>query len=148
MSFTQFSPTCGCMPLPALSLWQGRQPCRPRQVDGRGGGGPSSVAPRSHNPPTGRRRDSPISSSLFLHGPPPVRSRLRRARLKYCRDLSNYGLNKTPPNNFSTSDCKSRACHKKVTRFCRVLHTIFRFVCSRRARFYCGPLESAKERNS
>ena len=26
------------------------------------GGGPSSVAPRSHNPPTGRRRDSPISS--------------------------------------------------------------------------------------
>ena len=39
------------MPLPALSLWPGRQPCRPRLVDGRRGGGPSSVAPRSHNPP-------------------------------------------------------------------------------------------------
>ena len=63
------SPTCGHMPLPALSLWPGRQPCRPRPVDGRRGGGPSSVAPRSHNPPTGRHRDSPISSSLFLHGP-------------------------------------------------------------------------------
>ena len=39
-------------------------------VDGRRGGGPSSVAPRSRNPPTERRRDSPISSSLFSHGPP------------------------------------------------------------------------------
>ena len=38
---------------------------RPRLVDGRRGGGPSSVATRSRNPPTGRRRDSPISSSLF-----------------------------------------------------------------------------------
>ena len=34
---------------------------RPRLVDGRRGTGPSSVAPRSRNPPTGRRRDSPIS---------------------------------------------------------------------------------------
>ena len=70
VSFTQFSPTCGCMPLPALSLWPGRQPYRPRLVGGRRGGGPSSVAPRSRNPPTGRRRDSPISSSLFSHSPP------------------------------------------------------------------------------
>ena len=70
VSFTQLFPTCGRMPLPALSLWPGRQPCRPRLVDGMRGGGPSSVAPRSRNPPTGRRRDSPISSSLFLHGPP------------------------------------------------------------------------------
>ena len=55
MSFTQCSPTCGRMPLPALSpLWPGRQPCRHRLVDGRRGGGPSSVAPRSRNPPTGR----------------------------------------------------------------------------------------------
>ena len=69
VSFTQFSPTCGRMPLPALSLWPGRQPCRPRLVDGRRGGGPSSVAPRSRNPPTGHHRDSPISSSLFSHGP-------------------------------------------------------------------------------
>ena len=70
VSFTQFSPTCRRMPLPALSLWPGRQPCRPRLVDGRRGGGPSSVAPRSRNPPTGHRRDSPISSSSFSHGPP------------------------------------------------------------------------------
>ena len=68
VSFTQCSPTCGRMPLPALSLWPGRQPYMPRLVGGRRGGGPSSVAPRS--PPTGRRRDSPISSSLFSHGPP------------------------------------------------------------------------------
>ena len=53
VSFTQFSPTCGRTPLPALSLWPGRQPCRPRLVDGRRGGGPSSVAPHSRNPPTG-----------------------------------------------------------------------------------------------
>ena len=69
VSFTQFSPTFGRMLLPALSLWPGRQPCRPRLVDGRRGGGPSSVAPHSRNPPTGRHRDSPISSSLFSHGP-------------------------------------------------------------------------------
>ena len=49
----------------ARSVTVGRQPCRLRLVDGRREGGPSSVAPRSHNPPTGRRRDSPISSSLF-----------------------------------------------------------------------------------
>ena len=57
------------MPLPSLSLWPGRQPYRPRLVDGRRGGGPSSVTPRSCNPPTGRRRDSHISSSLFSYGP-------------------------------------------------------------------------------
>ena len=44
MSFTQFYPTCGRMPLPALSLWSDRHPYRPRLVDGRRGGGPSSVA--------------------------------------------------------------------------------------------------------
>ena len=49
-----FPPTCGRMPLPALSLWPGRQQCRPRPVDSRRGGGPSSVAPRSRNPPTER----------------------------------------------------------------------------------------------
>ena len=32
VSFTQCSPTCGRMPLPALSLWPGRQPYRPRLV--------------------------------------------------------------------------------------------------------------------
>ena len=69
-SFTQCSPTCVRMPLPALSLWPGRQPYRPRIVGGRRGGGPSSVAPRSRIPPTGGRRDCPISSSLFSHGPP------------------------------------------------------------------------------
>ena len=50
VSFTQFSATCGCMPLPALSLWPGRQPYRPHPVGGRRGGGPSSVASRSRNP--------------------------------------------------------------------------------------------------
>ena len=77
LSFTQFFPTCGRMPLPALSLWPGRQPYRSRLLDGRLGCGPSYVAPRSRNPLTGRRRDCPISSSLFSHDPPPVRSRLR-----------------------------------------------------------------------
>ena len=43
VSFTQLFPTCGRMPLPALSLWPARQPCRPRLVDGRRGGGPSYV---------------------------------------------------------------------------------------------------------
>ena len=47
-----FFPICGRMPLPALSLWSARQPCRPRLVDGRIGGGPSNVAPRSRNSPT------------------------------------------------------------------------------------------------
>ena len=69
MSFTQCFPTCGRMHLPALSLWPGRQPCRPHLVDGRRGVGPSSVATRSRNPPTGHCRDSPISS-LFSHAPP------------------------------------------------------------------------------
>ena len=77
MSFTQFFPTCGRMPLPALSLWPGRQPCRPRLVDGKRGGGPSSVAPRSRNPPTGRRRDSPHLLITVFARPTPVRSRLR-----------------------------------------------------------------------
>ena len=61
------------MPLPALSRdWPGRQPYRLRLLvlGGRRGGGPSSVASRSLNSPTGRRRDSPISSSLFSYGPP------------------------------------------------------------------------------
>ena len=48
----------------------GRQPYMPRLVGGRRGGGQSYVAPRSRSPPTGRRRDSLISSSLFSHGPP------------------------------------------------------------------------------
>ena len=71
LSFTQFFPICGRMPLPALSLWPGRQPYRSCLVDGRLGCGPSYVAPRSRNPPTRRRRDCPISSSLFSHDPPP-----------------------------------------------------------------------------
>ena len=69
VSFTQYFHTCGHMLLPALSLWPGRQPCRPRLVYDMRGGGPSYVAPHSCNPPTGRHRDSPISSSLFSHGP-------------------------------------------------------------------------------
>ena len=56
------------MPLPALSLWPGRQPYTPRLVGGRRGGGPSPVSTRSRNPPTGRREYSPISSPPFSHG--------------------------------------------------------------------------------
>ena len=73
VSFAHFSPTCGRMPLPALSLWSGRRPYRPRLVYGRRGGGPSSVAPRSRNPPTGHRRDS---ITVFAR-PTAVRSRFR-----------------------------------------------------------------------
>ena len=40
MSFTHCSPTCGRMPLPALSLWPGRQPYRSRLEGGRRVGGP------------------------------------------------------------------------------------------------------------
>ena len=75
MSFTQCSSTRGRMSLHALSLWPGRQPYRHRLVGGRRRGGPSSVAPRSRNPPNGRRRDSPISSSVFAR-PTHVRSQL------------------------------------------------------------------------
>ena len=67
---TKWFPICGRMPLPALSLWAGRQPCRPRLVDERIGGGPSAVAPRSLNPPTD------ILITVFAR-PTPVRSRLR-----------------------------------------------------------------------
>ena len=41
------------------------------------GCGPSYVAPRSRNPPTGHRRDSPISPITVFARPTPVRSRLR-----------------------------------------------------------------------
>ena len=58
------------MPLPALSLWPGRQPCMHRLVDDRIGGGPSSVAPRSRNPPTD------LLITVFAR-PTPVPSRLR-----------------------------------------------------------------------
>ena len=100
VSFTHFSPTCGRMPLPALSLWPGRQPYRPRLVGDRRGGGPSSVAPRSRNPPTERRQDSPISSSLFSHpcapsvkGSPtePVLSRSSRQRFGHLQSHFDDG---------------------------------------------------------
>ena len=65
VSFTQFFSTCGRMPLPARSLWPGRQQCSPRLVGGRRGGGPSSVAPRSRNPPTGRSRDGHLLITIF-----------------------------------------------------------------------------------
>ena len=104
MSFTQCSPTCGHMPFPALSVWPGCQPYRPRLVGGRRGGGPSSVAPRSRKPPTGRRRESPISSSLFSRSPPqacaqsvkrsptePVLSRSSRQRLGHLQSHVDGG---------------------------------------------------------
>ena len=93
--------TCGRMPLPSLSLWPGRQPCRPRLVGDRRGGGPSSVAPRSRNPPTGHRRDSPISSCFrtanpcaqSVNGSPaePVLSRSSRQRLGHLQSHFDRG---------------------------------------------------------
>ena len=71
--FTHFSPTCGHMPLPrsvTVARSSAVQASSSRRQERRG---PSSVAPRSRNPPTGRRRDSHISSSLFSHGPPLAR---------------------------------------------------------------------------
>ena len=68
VSFTQFFPTCGRMPLPALSLWPGRRPCRPRLVDDRSGGGPSSVAPRSRNPPLVKIEEQYSSDNTRAHG--------------------------------------------------------------------------------
>ena len=68
-SFTHFCFTCVRMPLAALSLWPGRQPCRPRLVDGRRGGGPSAVSPRNHNPPNGHiclLNSSPMCSAHML----------------------------------------------------------------------------------
>ena len=76
----------------SLSLWPCRQPYRPRLVDGRRRCGPSSVVPRSSNPPTGRRPDSPSPHHCFrtahpcaqsVKGSPtePVLSRSSRQRL-------------------------------------------------------------------
>ena len=77
------------------SPWPGRQPCTPRLVDGRKGGGPSYDALHSCNPPTERRRDSPISSSLFPHGPPlcaeSVLARSSRQRLGHLQSHFDGG---------------------------------------------------------
>ena len=74
VSFIQSSPACGRKSLLALSLWPCHQLYRPRLVGGRGGGGPSYVAPHSRNPPTGRRRDSPSPHHCFRTAHPCVRS--------------------------------------------------------------------------
>ena len=102
VSFTQCSPTCGRMPLPTLSLWPGRRPYRPHLVGGRRGGGPSSVAPRSRSPPTGRRRDSPFPHHCFRTAHPcaqsvkrlpaePVLSRSSRQRLGHLQSHVSGG---------------------------------------------------------
>ena len=54
------------------------------------------MAPRSRNPPTGRHRDNPISSSLFSHGPlhsptEPVLSRSSRQRLGHIQSHFDGG---------------------------------------------------------
>ena len=100
LSFTQCSPTSGGMPLPALSLWSCRQPCMPRLVDGRRRGGPSSVAPRSRNPPTWRHRAShhhcfrtAHSCAQSVKGSPtePVLSRSSRQRLGHIQSHFDGG---------------------------------------------------------
>ena len=103
VSFTQFSPTCGRMPLPGLSLCPYRQPCRSRIVDGRRGGGQSSVAPRSRNPPTRWiapyprhcfRTAHPWAQSVNSSPTEPVLSRSSRQRLGHlhggCNDRPLY----------------------------------------------------------
>ena len=103
VSFTQYSPTCGRMPLPALSLWPCHQPCRPRLVDDRRGGGPSSVAPRSRNPPTVGVIEiapsphhcfcTPHSCAQSVKGSPtePVLSRSNRQRLGHLQSHFDGG---------------------------------------------------------
>ena len=83
------------MPLPALSLWQGRQPYRPRPVGGRRGGGPSSVATRSRYPPAGRhhcfRTAHPCAQSVKPSPTEPVLSRSSRQRLGHLQSHVDGG---------------------------------------------------------
>ena len=88
---------------------------RPRLVGGRRGGGPSSVAPCSRNQPTGQRRDSPISSSLFSHGLPgqsvnsspaePVLSRSSRQSLGHLQSHFDGGWHVCQPVRLSFQSC-------------------------------------------
>ena len=96
VSCTQCSPTCRRMPLPSLSLWPGRQPYRPRLVGGRRGGGQSSVAPRSHSPPTHLlitvfARPTPCAQSVRQSPSEPVLSRSNRQRLGHLQSLVDGG---------------------------------------------------------
>ena len=120
VSFTQFSPTCGHMPLPAQSLWPGRQPCRPRLVDGRREGGPSSVAPRSRNPPTGRHRDSLHLLVTVFARPTPVRSRLR------ARQQSQSSPE--PAGKDSATSRLRPTCDRKMLKWWAIRRTIVRLV--------------------
>ena len=109
----------------------GRQQYRYRLVGGRRGGGPLFVSPRSRSPPTGRRRDSPISSSLFSHGPPlcavrsptePVLPRSSRQRLGHLQSHVDGGWNVCRavfPEPHSDSD----------SLFCNNMKTLYKHTC-------------------
>ena len=144
VSFTQFYPTCGRMHLPALSLWPGCQPYRPRLVGGRRGGGPSYLAPRSRNPPTWRRRDSPISSSLFRAAQPcapsanssptePVLSRSSWQRLGHLQSNVDGGWHVCQavfPELQSSAACRRVDCaHEALP---RLLFFFFRYCAGQR----------------
>ena len=97
-------------------LWPDCQPYRLRLLGGRKGGGPSSVAPRSRNPPTGRRRDSPISSSLFSHGPP------------LCAVTCVRNISQVPGPGVCHTDCIQYEMHRQQ---CQCTVTMFNrlFLC-------------------
>ena len=94
VSFTRWSPTCGRMPLPSLSLRPGRQPYTPRLVGDRRGGGPSSVAPAvaihrlgivelAPSPPHCFCTANPCAQSVNSSPTEPVLSRSSWQRLGY-----------------------------------------------------------------
>ena len=98
VSFTRCSPTCGRMPLPALSLWPGRQPYRPRLVGGRSGGGPSSVAIHrlgvveiAPSPHHCFRTAHPCAQSVNSSPTEPVLSRSSRQRLGHLQSHFDGG---------------------------------------------------------
>ena len=96
VSFTQCSPKCGRMPLPALSLWLGRQPYRPRLVGDSSGGGPSSIhrlgvveiAPSPHHC---FRTAHPCAQSVNSSTTEPVLSRSSRQRLGHLQSHFDGG---------------------------------------------------------
>ena len=123
MSFTQFPPTCGRMPLPALSLWPGRQQCRPRLVDGIRGGGPSAhrlwlpavaiyrlgvveIAPSPHHC---FRTAQPCAQSVKGPSTEPVLSRSSRQRLGHLQSHFDGGWHVCQavfPDPQSTGACR------------------------------------------
>ena len=83
------------MPLPALSLWPGRQPYRSRIVDGRRGDGPSSVRSRlsdrqqSQSSPDPAGKDSATPSPMLTEAGTSVRMSFQSRSLLLLADESS-----------------------------------------------------------